>query len=144
MKLKCVSSGNSQVSTPFYSTKAESSSLYSRIAIEEEEEEVKPPVTPSFSDFQTNVEAPVFESQLRVLNVLNDDFEIYIVSLYNEFMLAKNRDKRKYYQSTFTQSEKDQVKRKWKEKMNQLKNTFCFLIFLKIIMFQKMKFQNII
>ena len=143
-KLKGVSSGNSQVSTPFYSTKAESSSLYSRIAIEEEEEEVKPPVTPSFSDFQTNVEAPVFESQLRVLNVLNDDFEIDMVSLYYEFMLAKNRDKRKYYQSTFTQSEKDQVKRKWKEKMNRLKNTFCFLIFLKIIMFQKMKFQNII
>ena len=101
-------------------------------------------MTPSFSDFQTNVEAPVFESQLRVLNVLNDDFEIDMVSLYYEFMLAKNRDKRKYYQSTFTQSEKDQVKRKWKEKMNRLKNTFCFLIFLKIIMFQKMKFQNII
>ena len=95
MKLKGVSSGNSQVSTPFYSTKAESSSLYSRIAIEEEEEEVKPPVTPSFSDFQTNVEAPVFESQLRVLNVLNDDFEIDMVSLYYEFMLAKNREDRK-------------------------------------------------
>ena len=34
----------------------------------EEEEEVKPPVPPSFSNFQTNVEAPGFESQLRVLN----------------------------------------------------------------------------
>ena len=41
-----------------------------------------------------------------------------MVSLYNEFMLVKNRDKRKYYQSTFAQSEKDRVKRKWKEKMN--------------------------
>ena len=105
LKLKGVSSGNSQVSTPFYSTKAESSSPYGRTA-NEEEEEVKL-VSPSFFDFQTTVETPVFESQLRVLNVLNESFEIDMVSLYNEFMLAKNRDKRKYYQSTFAQSEKD-------------------------------------
>ena len=56
---------------------------------------------PSFSDFQTNVKAPSFESQLRVLNVLNESFEIDMVSLYNGFISAKNRDKRKYYQSTF-------------------------------------------
>ena len=67
-----------------------------------------------------------------------------MVSLFNEFFYAKNRDKRKYYQSTFTQSEKDRVKRKWKEKMNQLQNIFCFLISLKIIMFEKMKSQKII
>ena len=67
-----------------------------------------------------------------------------MVSLFNEFIYAKNRDKRKYYQSTFTQSEKDRVKRKWKEKMNQLQNIFCFLISLKIIMFEKMKSQKII
>ena len=98
MKLKCVSSGNSQVSTPFYSTKAESSFPYGKTATEDEEE-VKP-MSPSFSYFQTTIETLIFESQLRVLNVLNESFEIDMVSLYNEFMLAKNRDKRKYYQSS--------------------------------------------
>ena len=121
LKLKGVSSNNLQVSTAFYSTKPEPSSPYSRTAIEEEEE-IKPPVSPSFSDFQT-VETPIFESQLRVLNVLNENFEIDMVALYNEFISAKNRDKRKYYHSTFAQSEKDCVKRKWKEKMIQLKKT---------------------
>ena len=61
-KLKGVSSNNAQVSIAFYSTKPESSSPYSRTAIEEEEEEVKPPVSPSFSDFQTNVEAPFLKA----------------------------------------------------------------------------------
>ena len=46
-------------------------------------------------------------------------------------MFAKNRDKRKYYQSTFTQSEKDCVKRKWKEKMHQLKKHILFFDFLE-------------
>ena len=50
---------------------------------------------------------------------------------FNEFIYAKNRDKRKYYQSTFTQSEKDRVKRKWKEKMNQLKKHILFFDFLE-------------
>ena len=95
LKLKGVSSNNSQVSTAFYSTKLEPSFPYSRIAIEEKE--VKPPVSPSFSDFQTNVETLVFESQLRGLNVLNKNFEIDMVALYNEFISTKNRDKRKYY-----------------------------------------------
>ena len=131
LKLKGVSSNKSQVSTVFYSTKLETSSPYSKTAIEEEEEEVKPPLSPSFSDFQTNVEAPIFESQLRVLNVLNESFEIDMVSLYNEFISATNRDKRKYYQSTFAHSEKDRVKRKWKEKMNQLKKHILFFDFLE-------------
>ena len=131
LKLKGASSNKSQVSTAFYSTKPETSSPCSRIAIEEEEEEVKPPVSPSFSDFQTNVEAPVFESQLRVLNVLNEIFEIDMVSLYNEFISAKNRAKRKYYQSTFAQSEKACVKRKWKETINQLKKHILFFDFLE-------------
>ena len=100
-------------------------------------------MSPSAYDFQT-VETPIFQSQLRVLNALNKSFEMEMVSLFNEFIYAKNRDKRKYYQSTFTQSEKDRVKRKWKEKMNQLQNIFCFLISLKIIMFEKMKSQKII
>ena len=99
LKLKGVLSNNSQVSTTFYSTKPEPSSPYSRTTIEEEE--VKPPISPSFSDFQTNVETPVFESQLRVLNVLNENFEIDMVDLYNEFISTKNKDKRKYYQGTF-------------------------------------------
>ena len=123
LKLKGASSNKSQVSTAFYSTKPETSSPCSRIAIEEEEEEVKPPVSPSFSDFQTNVEALIFESQLRVLNVLNESFEIDMVSLYNEFISAKKRDKRKYHQSTFAQSEKDRVKRKWKEKNESIEKT---------------------
>ena len=119
-----------QIFHTFYSTKPESSPPYSKIAIKEEEE-VKPPVPPSFSNFQTNVEAPSFECQLRVLNVLNESFEIDMVSLYNGFISAKNRDKRKYYQSTFAQSEKYRVKRKWKEKMNQLKKHILFFDFLE-------------
>ena len=54
-----------------------------------------------------------------------------MVSLLKEFMLAKNRDKRKYYQNTFAQSEKDRVKRKWKEKMNQLKKHILFFDILE-------------
>ena len=46
---------------------------------------------PSFSDFQTNVKAPSFESQLRVLNVLNENFEIDMIALYNEFISAKKK-----------------------------------------------------
>ena len=91
LKLKGVSSNKSQVSTVFYSTKLETSSPYSKTAIEEEEEEVKPPLSPSFSDFQTNVEAPIFESQLRVLNVLNKNFEIDMVALFNEFVSTKKQ-----------------------------------------------------
>ena len=52
-----------------------------------------------------------------------------MIALYNEFISAKKKkDKRKYYQSTFAQSEKDHVKRKWKEKMNQLKKHIFFFI----------------
>ena len=46
-------------------------------------------------------------------------------------MLAKNRNKRKYFQNNFAQSEKDHVKRKWFEKMNQLKKHILFLDFLE-------------
>ena len=115
MKLKGVSSGNSQVSTVFYSTKPDPSSPYSKTANEEEEETKF--VSPYASDFQI-VETPVFQSQLRVLNAFDKNFEIDMVYLFNEFISSKNGDKRKYYQSTFAQSEKDRVKRKWKEKMN--------------------------
>ena len=50
----------------------------------------------------------------------------------NLFLQKKKKDKRKYYQSTFAQSEKDHVKRKWKEKMNQLKKHILFFYFLEI------------
>ena len=48
-------------------------------------------MSPSFSNFQTNVETPIFESQLRVLNVLNENFEIDMIALYNEFISAKKK-----------------------------------------------------
>ena len=74
---------------------------------------------------------PVYQNQLRVLTILNDDFEIDWDSLYNEFILSKNRPKRKYFQNNFAQSEKDRVKRKWLEKMNQLKKHILFFDFLE-------------
>ena len=46
-------------------------------------------------------------------------------------MLAKNINKIKYFQNTFAQSEKDRVKRKWLEKMNQLKKHILFFDFLE-------------
>ena len=58
-------------------------------------------MSPSAYDFQT-VETPVFQSQLRVLNAFDKNFEIHMVSLFNEFISAKNRDKRKYYLSIFS------------------------------------------
>ena len=59
--------------------------------------------------------------QLRVLTVLNEDFKVDLIPLYDEFMLSKNRIKSKYFQDNFAQSEKNLVKSKWLEKMNQLK-----------------------
>ena len=78
LKLKGVSSGNSNVSTPFYSTKVESTSLYGRTANEEEEDTRS--VSPSISDFPP-IEIPDYQKQLRVLNVLDENFEIDMVSL---------------------------------------------------------------
>ena len=46
-------------------------------------------------------------------------------------MLAKNRNKRRYFQNNFAQSKKDRVKRKWLEKMNQLKKHILFFDFLE-------------
>ena len=39
--------------------------------------------------------------QLRVLTVLNEDFKVDLIPLYDEFMLSKNRIKRKYFQDNF-------------------------------------------
>ena len=74
-------------------------------------------MSPSISNFPP-IEIPDYQKQLRVLNVLDENFEFDMVSLYNEFMLAKNINKIKSFQNTFAQSEKDRVKRKWLEKMN--------------------------
>ena len=46
-------------------------------------------------------------------------------------MLAKNRNKRKYFKNNFVQSKKDRIKRKWLEKMNQLKKHILFFDFLE-------------
>ena len=139
LKLKGVSSDNSQVSTTFYSTKPEPSSPYSRTANEEEEETKS--VSPSASNVQT-VETLVFQCQLRVLNAFDKNFEIDMVSLCNEFISSRNRDKRKYYQSTFAKSEKDRVKRKWKEKMNQLQKHILFFDFLENYYISKDEVSN--
>ena len=114
-KLKGVSSDKSQISSVYYSTNPEASSPYNRTANEEEDDSKS--VCPSDSDFPP-IENPTFQDQLRVSNVLNESFEIDMVSLYNEFMLTKNKNKRKYFQNNFAQFEKNRVKRKWLEKMN--------------------------
>ena len=46
-------------------------------------------------------------------------------------MLPKNRNKRKYFQNNFAQSQKNRVKRKLLEKMNQLKKHILFFDFLE-------------
>ena len=68
---------------------------------------------------------------MRVLTVLKENFEVDLVPLYDEFMLPKNRIKREYFQDNFAQSEKNRVKRKWLEKMNQLKKYILFFDFLE-------------
>ena len=57
-----------------------------------------------------------YVNQLRVLTVSNENFEVDLVPLYDEFMLPKNQNKRKYFQNNFAQSEKNRVKSKWLEK----------------------------
>ena len=72
-----------------------------------------------------------YVNQLRVLTVSNENFEVDLVPLYDEFMLSKNRIKRKYFQDNFAQSEKNRVKSKWLEKMKQLKKHILFFDFLE-------------
>ena len=123
LKLKGVSNDKSQVSSVYYSTKPKASSPCSRTASEEEDDSKS--VCPSNSDFLP-IENSDYVKQLRALTVLDENFEVDLVSLYNEFMLSKNRIKRKYFQDNFAQSEKNRVKRKWLEKMNQLKKHILF------------------
>ena len=101
LKLKGVSNDKSQISSVYYSIKPEASSPYSRTASEEEDESKF--VCPSDSNFPP-IENSDYVKQLRVLTILNENFEVDLVSLCNEFMLAKNRNKRKYFQNNFAQS----------------------------------------
>ena len=86
MKLKGVSSNNSQVSTNFYSTKTKPPSTHSKHVIEEDVKTESG--SPTASDFQT----PIIDSQLRVLN---KNFEIDMVALFNEFKFAKKKRQKK-------------------------------------------------
>ena len=68
-------------------------------------------VCPSNFDFPL-IDNPDYVKQLRVLTVLNENFKVDLIPLYDEFMLSKNRIKRKYFQDNFAQSKRDRVKRK--------------------------------
>ena len=54
-----------------------------------EEEDDSKSICPSDFDFPP-IETPDYVKQLRVLTVLDENFEVDMVSLYNEFMLSKN------------------------------------------------------
>ena len=71
LKLKCVSSDKSQISSIYYSTKPEASSPYSRTANEEEDDSKS--VCPSDSNFPP-IENPAFQNQLSVLTALDENF----------------------------------------------------------------------
>ena len=96
--LKLESVSNDKVSTVYYSTKPETSSPYSKPASEEEDDSKS--VCPSDSDFPP-IDNSDLVKQLRVLTVLNENFKIDLTPLYDEFMLSKNRTKRKYFQDNF-------------------------------------------
>ena len=105
LKLKGIS--NDKVSSIYYSTKSEASSPYSKPASEEEDDSKS--VCPSNGDFPP-IDDSNYIKQLRVLTVLNENFEVNLIPLYDKFMLSKNRIKRKYFQDNFAQSEKNRIK----------------------------------
>ncbi|KAL4619473.1 hypothetical protein ACB092_06G081600 [Castanea dentata] len=130
LKLKGVASNNSQVSNTYYSTKPEFLSKDDQ----EEEEDAKSEAS-SGSDFPPIEPPPPFK-HLRVINLMDMDcetpaFQIDMVALSNEFFSKANHDKRKYYQSTFAQFEKDRIKRNLREKMNLLKQHILFFDYLE-------------
>ena len=91
LKLKGVSSDKSQISFVYYSTEPEASSPYSKTANEEEDDNKS--VCPSDFDFPP-IETPDYVKQLSVLTILHENFEVDMVSLYNEFMLSNNQNKK--------------------------------------------------
>ena len=54
-------------------------------------------INPSF----TPIDNFHYANQLRVLTISNENFEVDLVPLYDEFMLPKNKIKRKYFQNNF-------------------------------------------
>ncbi|KAL4605961.1 hypothetical protein ACB092_09G068000 [Castanea dentata] len=129
LKLKGVASNNSQVSNADYSTKT-----YLPSGTNEDGDDAKSDA-PSGSNFPP-IETLVHEKYLRVIKLMDmhfeiPDFQIEMVALSNEFFSKANHEKRKYYQSTFAQSEKYRIKRKWREKMNLLKQRILFFDYLE-------------
>ena len=82
-------------------------------------------VCPSDSDFPF-IDNLDYVKQLRVLTVLNENFRVDLTPLYDEFMLSKNRIKRKYFQDNFAQSKKNRVESKWLEDESIEKTYFIF------------------
>ena len=85
LKLKGIS--NDKVSSIYYSNKQEASSPYSKPASEEEDDgkSVCPSVCPSDGDFPP-IDDSDYIKQLRVLTVLNENFEVNLIPLYDEFL----------------------------------------------------------
>ena len=71
----------------YFNCYPKASSPYSRPTSEEEDDSKS--VGPSDSDFPPIDNCDYFK-QLRVLTVLNENFEVDLVPLYNEFILSKN------------------------------------------------------
>ena len=90
----------------YFNCYPKASSPYSKTASKEEDDSKS--VDSDFSPIDNSD----YVKQLRVLTVLNEDFKVDLIPLYNEFMLSKNRTKRKYFQYNFARSKKDCVKRK--------------------------------
>ena len=76
----------------YFNYYSETSSPYSKIACKEEGDGKSVD-----SDFSP-IDDSNYIKQLRVLTVLNENFEVDIIPLHDEFMLSKNRIKRKYFQ----------------------------------------------
>ena len=86
LKLKGIS--NDKVSTIYYSIKPKTSSPYSKPASEEEDDGKS--ICPSDGDFPP-IDNSDYIKQLRVLTILNKNFEVDLVPLYDEFILSKNQ-----------------------------------------------------
>ena len=109
----------------YFNCYPEASSPYSKTASKEKDD------GKSVDSDLSPIDNSDYVKQLRVLTILNEDFKVDLIPLYDEFMLSKNQTKRKYFQDNFAQSEKDCVKRKWLEKINQLKKHILFFDFLE-------------
>ncbi|KAL4603778.1 hypothetical protein ACB092_10G148100 [Castanea dentata] len=99
-------------------------------------EQVTPPVKPVFDELDLTKIAQYTDGTIKIFF---DDTKCFPTNKplrinegrNNDFFSKANRDKRKYYQSIFAQSEKDRIKRKWREKMNLLKQHILFFDYLE-------------